>query len=1234
MDNRILKNIVILIVMSAFIGMSVKSYADTNYSNVTIGNFKYDLTLRTSGESTAILNGLADASFSGYMYIPGYVDYNGKKYRVDKILNYAFKGNTKITRAYIDYGVTTIQTAAFENCTALNQVTMPSSISTIAWDVFQNCTSLKRVAYAGEVPPKIYATTFNTGSTNMWCYTATQRGANALNNNNLWSIAFGDNIERNNDYAYDFKKQGIAYVIKNGIPYNNSSKCIMVGGNSTNNGIVQLLQYVDAATMQNSPGNYFLEAVADSAFIGNSNVTAVTNYITMARKIGEAAFANCTNLTRAYIAADSIMINAFKNCTNLTTLKMYKFNEDGPNGVVYIGSYAFGNTGITTVNIPGSCKTIGYAPFINCNNLTTITVDSDNEYFASYNGCLYNYSLSRLYQVPCAWNCSNYGNYNTGFSNKLIYINDYAFEGNRTIVNLTLPYGVEQIAYHAFSECANLQSVRLPSSITYLSPYFLRGSTNVKYLYVNLTTPPSLATYIFASSIANNIKLYVPRESYSAYQNATYWKTFNLQMGDLDHTEVWDFWDYYNRRWTVLDNTVHNNYAGNIRAGNVRLVRGSISTTIIPASVIIGTKYYDPVEIGRSAFEGLGTTTAFSVPSGESVERIKERAFYGTSISDFSFTRVKEIGDSAFMNTTALSASLNLNYLVKVGVRAFYNSAITNFKTGANFQNMGVYAFSQSKSLATVEINTNAPLTIIPERAFYNCTSLANMKFPAALKTLKKFAFCYTKITDIELPYGFTTVEEEALTCNAARIVFPATTSSIHYKFDMRAYQYLYELVINSKTPPTISGNNSFYTYSLPRTSGGLYVPVEYIPTYRSKWTQFGGDYAVYEGGYDFTGTSDGLKYTVLTTASGSTSGTCEMVYNPKALNTVTSVVAGDIKSDTYGRNYNCTSIGDKCFSGSTSISSIYITGTIKRIGDYAFMNSSLRSSLENMAGGGSSGYIPKNVTYIGDFAFNGCHNLHELFLPHIDRQNAITVGQNFFGDNASDFKLWVDYRRLSDFINQYVTWDATRVFPHIKLDSEWQSFSCIKDINFSNTLIEAYVVSSFDKQSCSAQLNNVLALPQNMGAVVHGQADGTYYRLAYTNSTPSAYSIMEGVTTGTQTVTSNSSLSYFKMNSTSPIFNKINSGTFYRGYAYLKLNTSLVGSTTTVVYTNLAGSGEVGVPGDVNGDGACTASDVTALYNYILYNDDSAIVNGDQNGDGAITASDVTAVYNIILGI
>lgn len=52
----------------------------------------------------------------------------------------------------------------------------------------------------------------------------------------------------------------------------------------------------------------------------------------------------------------------------------------------------------------------------------------------------------------------------------------------------------------------------------------------------------------------------------------------------------------------------------------------------------------------------------------------------------------------------------------------------------------------------------------------------------------------------------------------------------------------------------------------------------------------------------------------------------------------------------------------------------------------------------------------------------------------------------------------------------------------------------------------------------------------------------------------------------------------------------------------------------------------------DVNGDGAVTASDVTALYNHILYGDMTYYATCDVNGDGAVTSSDVTAIYNVIL--
>lgn len=59
----------------------------------------------------------------------------------------------------------------------------------------------------------------------------------------------------------------------------------------------------------------------------------------------------------------------------------------------------------------------------------------------------------------------------------------------------------------------------------------------------------------------------------------------------------------------------------------------------------------------------------------------------------------------------------------------------------------------------------------------------------------------------------------------------------------------------------------------------------------------------------------------------------------------------------------------------------------------------------------------------------------------------------------------------------------------------------------------------------------------------------------------------------------------------------------------------------------------ECSVAGDVNGDGSVTSADVTILYDYLLNNDTSNIVNGDQDGDSHITSADVTAVYNIMLG-
>lgn len=52
-----------------------------------------------------------------------------------------------------------------------------------------------------------------------------------------------------------------------------------------------------------------------------------------------------------------------------------------------------------------------------------------------------------------------------------------------------------------------------------------------------------------------------------------------------------------------------------------------------------------------------------------------------------------------------------------------------------------------------------------------------------------------------------------------------------------------------------------------------------------------------------------------------------------------------------------------------------------------------------------------------------------------------------------------------------------------------------------------------------------------------------------------------------------------------------------------------------------------------MNGDGEVTAGDVTLLYNILLNEDYTGVVNADQTGDGVITSADITAIYSILLG-
>lgn len=89
----------------------------------------------------AALSG-ADETVEGAVAIPGYVEIDGVRHRVDEIANGALREKEKITSVRIAEGVRRIGAGAFLGCTALSRVSTPDSIEEIDNAAFNACPAL------------------------------------------------------------------------------------------------------------------------------------------------------------------------------------------------------------------------------------------------------------------------------------------------------------------------------------------------------------------------------------------------------------------------------------------------------------------------------------------------------------------------------------------------------------------------------------------------------------------------------------------------------------------------------------------------------------------------------------------------------------------------------------------------------------------------------------------------------------------------------------------------------------------------------------------------------------------------------------------------------------------------------------------------------------------------------------------------------------------------------------
>ena len=271
---------------------------------------------------------------------------------------------------------------------------------------------------------------------------------------NLMDVSIPDSLTRIGDNAFSCCK---------------SLKEINIPDSVTSIGS-QAFYQCDSLTDIILPGN--VDEVGTGVFADCANLTDVTisNGLTY---LSEEMFQNCPHLQTVVLppSVTNIRRQAFAGCTGLKRV-------DFLTGVARIGDSTFSDcTGLTEVIISRHVEELGKSLFSACDNLLSVTVDANNQNYASVDGVLFDKENKTLLQYPAGRG----GFYSVPAG--VTTIKAGAFSGNLKLTGVSLPDGLKRIEEWAFADCGSLENIRIPSSLSYIGSHIFEASHNLRDLY-------------------------------------------------------------------------------------------------------------------------------------------------------------------------------------------------------------------------------------------------------------------------------------------------------------------------------------------------------------------------------------------------------------------------------------------------------------------------------------------------------------------------------------------------------------------------------------------------------------------------------------------------------------------------------------------------------------------------------------------------------------------------------
>lgn len=217
----------------------------------------------------------------------------------------------------------------------------------------------------------------------------------------------------------------------------------------------------------------------DELFAGCKN-SVIPNGV---KEIYIGAFAGHSGIAELIIpnTVTKIWGSAFSDCDSLTEIVI-------PDSVVEIQNYAFKDCdGVERVSLGSGLNIFGkyydnyqytyYSAFSGCNNLSSITVSSENDVYKSEGNCVVEKDTNTL-----VLGCKN-----SVIPNYVTTIQDYAFDRYSSLTNVNIPDSVTCIKSKAFNWCQNI-SYTVDGGIKYL------GNSNNRYRWLVCAVEPDRIT--------------------------------------------------------------------------------------------------------------------------------------------------------------------------------------------------------------------------------------------------------------------------------------------------------------------------------------------------------------------------------------------------------------------------------------------------------------------------------------------------------------------------------------------------------------------------------------------------------------------------------------------------------------------------------------------------------------------------------------------------------------------